>query len=196
MATQSKDSRERLGFAEAVAAHIAPVLAAQGFACTKAKPLVVRFESVAMVLLVSHDRLSYEIELTFLQKAHPSQRYTLHDILDAVLGFGHKEQFLFQASDRDRVVACVRAIAELLDKFGKSVLAGDSAICQRMAAAARLRNEAYTKQVVQTPIRRAAEEAWRGHDYSKVRELYESIEADLTPSETGKLNYARKKMES
>jgi hypothetical protein len=191
MTAQGKDTRERLGFAKAVAAHIAPVLAAQGFACTEATSYVVRFESAEVMLAISHDRLSYEIEVTFARKTDPSQQDTLCDMLDAVLGPGHKEQVFFQASDPDRVVACVKAISELLRNYGQSVLAGESAIYQRMAEVARLRNGAYTKQVVQTPIRKAAEEAWQRHDYPKVRELYESIEADLTPTEKTKLKYAK-----
>ncbi len=60
-----------------------------------------------------------------------------------------------------------------------------------MKEVAQVRNGAYTKQVVQQPIRKAAEEAWRHHDYAKVRELYESIKADLTSVETTKLKYAK-----
>jgi hypothetical protein len=171
--------------------YIAPVLAAQGFACTEATPYVVKFESAEVALAISHDRLSYEIEVAFLCKADLSQKCTLRDMLDAVRGPSHKESEFFQASEPDRVVMCVKAIAELLQKYGQSVLAGEPAVYQWTRESARLRNEAYTKQVVQQPIRKAAEEAWQHHDYRKVRHLYESIESDLVPLEQKRLKYAK-----
>lgn len=191
MTAQGKYTRESLGFAEAVAAHIAPVLAVQGFACTEATPYVVRFESAEVTLAISHDRLSYEIEVVFARKVDPKQQYVLGQMINLFVESDSHKALFFQASDRDRVVACVKAIAELLQKYGQSVLAGEPAIYQRMAEVSRLRNEAYTKQVVQTPIRKAAEEAWQRHDYPKVRELYESIDSDLTATEKTKLKYAK-----
>lgn len=191
MTAQGENVRERLGFTEAVVAHIAPVLTAQGFICIEATPYVVRFESAEMAFDISHDRLSYEVELIFVRKADPSQQYSLRDMLDGVLGPTHREQDFFQASDPDRVVACVKTIAELIQKYGQSALTGEPATYRRMAKVARHRNEVYTKQVVQTPVRKAAEEAWHHHDYPKVRELYESIESDLTSTEKAKLKYAK-----
>jgi len=193
MAAQDNDdiTRTWVKFAEAVAEYIAPILTAQGFACTKTSLYIVRFESTEVVMAISHDPFSYEIEVAFSRKTHPSQRYTLRDMLDAVLGSNHKDQDFYQASEPDRIVRCLKAIAELLRKYAQIALAGEPAAYKRMAEVAQLRNEAFTKQLIQEPIRKAAEKAWRHHDYGKVREMYRSIETDLTPAEQKKLKYAQ-----
>lgn len=193
MTAQNTDSRnrERLGFAEAVRHYIAPVLTARCFTCSEATPYVVKFTSPTVVLALSHAPVSYEIQVTLARKAAPSQLYTLRDILDLALGPEHKDQGFFQASERGRVFECVRAIGDILSKYGETVLPGEPAVYERMDETARHRNEAYTKQVVQGPIRKAAEKAWQEHDYAKVRDLYDSIEPDLTPVERKRLEYAK-----
>jgi hypothetical protein len=191
----AKDSnngrRESLGFAEAVAQYIAPLLTAKGFTRTEQTAYSVRFQSPAVALAVFHEPVSYELDLVYALQAAPSERYNLCDMLDTVLGIGHKEQAFFQASEHDRVVYCIKAIADYLRKYGDKVLIGDPTVYQRMREVTRRRNEAYTKQVVQQPIRQAAEDAWQKHDYAKVRDLYEPIEDDLTPVEKKRLDYAK-----
>ena len=85
---------------------------------------------------------------------------------------------------------CMRTIAGLLREYGKAVLAGEPMAFDQMAEIRRVRNESLTKEVVQKPIRKAAEAAWQNHDYVAVRDLYASIELDLTPTEKKKLAYA------
>jgi hypothetical protein len=82
-------------------------------------------------------------------------------------------------------------IADLLRKHGAEVLAGEPDMYQRLVSEAEARSEAYTKEVVQEPIRTAATDAWQRHDYAKVRELYEALGADLTDIEEKRLEYAR-----
>jgi hypothetical protein len=180
----------RVGFSNAVLEHIKPVLNGQGFACTEATPCIVRFESAHVLVGLFYDR--YDIDVSFALKADPSQEYTLPDMLDLVEGPGRKGYF--QSSEPAGVVASLRVIAELLQKHGQSVLAGESAAYQRMEKLSRLRHEAYTRRIVQADIRKDAEEAWHRHDYIRVRDLYESIAADLAPSEKKKLEYAKKRL--
>jgi len=185
------NARERLGFVKAVAEHIAPVLNDYGFICTESTPCIVKFQSAQVEAAVSHDRLSYEIGASFARKAEPTQRCTLADLLNAALGPGHKQQTFFQASKADDVAWCVKTIAELLRKYGQAVLSGQRTAYQRIEELSRVQNEAFTKQVVQQPVRLKAEEAWQSHNYAEVQDLYESIEADLTPLEKKRLEYAR-----
>ena len=193
MTTQNTESKgpDRLGFADAVATDIAPLLASRGFARSETTPFSVKFHSPNVGVEIFHDPYSFEIELVFARRAEPSSQLGLRDMLDAVLGLGHKETWFFQASTHDRVIACIQAIAQLLRRFGEAVLAGDPMAYQQMEQIARRRNKACTNQIVQRPIRMSAEDAWRNHDYAKVRDLYDSIEADLTPVEKKRLAYAR-----
>lgn len=183
--------RGSLSFTEAVAQYIAPLLIAKGFTCTEQTAYSVKFQSPDVALAVFHEPASYELDLVYALQAAPSERYSLRDMLDTVLGIGHTEQAYFQASEHDRVVYCIKAIADHLRKYGDKFLIGDPTVYQRMREATRRRNEAYTKQVVQQPIRQAAEDAWQKHDYAKVRDLYERIEDDLTPVERKRLSYAK-----
>jgi hypothetical protein len=191
MTVQDGEARELLGFVEAVVEHIAPLVAAQGFACVEATPYVVKFESPKMVLKMSHDRLSYEMETSFVRKPDGQRRYTVRDMLAAELGPAHKERDFFQASQPDAVAHTVKAVAKLLERYGKRVLAGEPEVYERMTIAARTRDEALTNEIVQGPTSRDAEEAWRRRDYALVRDLYERIEADLTHIERAKLKFAK-----
>ena len=183
--------RNQLGFAEAVTAHIAPILATEAFVCTEATESIVKFESPKVVLSLSHNRRDYQIEVALILRANPLLKCTLHDIVNAECGPNGKEQSFFQASNPDRIVACAQAIAEVLTKYGQSVLAGEPVAFERTVKLARLRDEKFTKRVVQQPILKAAEEAWGRRDYGKVRTLYESIEKDLGPVEQNRLKYAK-----
>lgn len=183
--------RENLGFAEAVVQYIATLLTPRGFTCTEQTLYSVKFQSPNVTFAVFHDPVSYEIDLVYARQAAPSERYDLRNMLDALLGPGHEKQAYFQASEPDHVVASVKTIAGLLQRYGETVLDGDPTVYQRIGDLARQHNEVYTKQVVQRPIRKADEDAWQKHDYAKVRDLYDSIEADLTPSEKKRLNYAK-----
>ena len=184
MATQNRNNRacENLGFDEAIAEYIAPILTAHAFACIETSPYVVRFESADVTLAISHDRLSYEIEVAIARNADPRRQYGLGHVMNLVLDPGRKQEVFFQASTPERVVECVKAIGDLLEKFGHEVLTGDPATYSRIDEVARLRGKAFTKEVVRKPVRTAAEKARQSHDYAKVRSLFESIEADLTPS--------------
>jgi len=188
MGTQDcrREGRERLGFAEAVLRHIEPVLVPLGFRRTKQSCYVVMYESENVFLQVIHDPMSYDIGIEFWRLAEPSERCTLGGLLASV-----GEYRSFQASTPGRVNATIVEIADLLRSCGTESLAGAPGAYQRLVKDAEARSEAYTKEVVQQPIRTAAHAAWQRRDYAKVRELYESIEADLTPVEQKRLDYAK-----
>jgi len=183
--------REELGFTEAVAQYIAPMLIARGFTCTEKSIYSVRFQSANVALVVYHDRLSYEIELYCARLTFPSERYSLADLVEASLTPDSENQVFFQASQKEGVTVCIKAIADILLRHGESFLAGDATAYQQIGDTTRRNAAAYEKQSAQRPIHSAAEIAWRQHDYAKVRYLYEPIEGDLTLVERKKLDYAR-----
>jgi hypothetical protein len=182
--------RERLGFVRAVAQYLTPILTAREFICTESTSYIVKFESSRVVATISHDRLSYEIEVAFARETELAQRFTLADVLRAALGPHHDQQTFFQASKAQDVDWCVKRIAELLAKYGQAVLGGEPAAYQRIERIVRVQNNTYTKQIVQKPIRNKAEQAWQNQDYAQVRDLYKSIKSDLTPLEKKRLSYA------
>ncbi|RKX23425.1 MAG: hypothetical protein DRP47_12810 [Candidatus Zixiibacteriota bacterium] len=183
---QSKNNRECLGFSEAVMRYIEPVLTQFGFRLVDTSCYVVSYQSSAVSLEVVHDLLSYDIGMEFRRLYAPSEHCTLGGILASV-----GEVCSFQASTPQRIDAVISRIADLLRKYGAGALNGDIDTYQRLVAEAKARSEAYTKKVVQEPIRTAAIDAWQKHDYAKVKELYESIGADLTAVEKKRLEYAK-----
>jgi hypothetical protein len=189
--TKPEASRKSLGFAEAVSKHLGPELTIHGFVCREATPNVARFESPAVLLAITHETFSYELEATFVRKADPSRQYTLRDML-AAFGPSHEEFHGFQAASPTNVGATVRIIADFLKRYGQRILAGDALAYEEMSKAAELRAETVTKHYAQDPIRNDADRAWHRHDYARVRDLYASIESDLTPLEKRRLEYARK----
>lgn len=186
------EDRGRLGFIQVVTEYIEPLLAVHGLYRTEASAYGAKFESSNVSLSVTHDRLSFEIEVAFARKGSPMGIYTLQDLLDTQLGSASSSKGVFQASSPERTRACIRDIAALLIQYGKDVLNGEASIYQRMGDVRRSHAERYTKTVVQEPVRRAAEEAWHGHDYRRACSLYASIEADLSTVERERLRYARR----
>jgi hypothetical protein len=188
MGTQDcrREEREHLGFAEAVLRHIEPVLVPLGFGRTEQSCYAVMYESAKVFLQVIHDPMSYGIGIEFWRLAEPSERCTLGGLLASA-----GEYRSFQSSTPDGVNTAIVEIADLLRRYGTEALTGDPRTYQRLVKDAEARSEAYTKEVVQQPIRTAAHAAWQKRDYAKVRELYESIDADLTPVERKRLDYAK-----
>ncbi len=186
--------RESLGFAEAIHEHITPLVVAKGFVCTDQTLYSATFQSPNVIMTVVHEPLSYEIELSYALRNTPSERYNLSDLLDTVLGTGHNLQTFFQASERHQINYCVKTVADYLLKYGEKMLVGNVAMYQKIKEATRRRSVSHTKEVVQRPVRIAAEAAWKEHNYATVRQLYEPIERDLTPAERRRLDYARSKV--
>ncbi|MCL4684857.1 hypothetical protein KJ059_08905 [Myxococcota bacterium] len=142
---------------------------------------------------VYHGRQSYEIGVEVGLLADGSgYKFGLSDVLAAVVGSSHCCRTYFQASNAEVMQKCAAEIAALIDEYYGPVLAGDRETWERIAAVAEERNTAYTREVVQQPIREAASEAWARGDYEKVRELYESIRQDLSTVEKKRLAYAEK----
>jgi hypothetical protein len=113
-------------------------------------------------------------------------------VLGAILGWEDKSRTYFQASNQKALRGCIQVIADLVAKYYRPMLAGDLAVLDRVAAYSSEKNAAYTRQLVERPVRDAAAEAWRAKDYVRVRELYRSIRESLTPVERKRLDYAGK----
>lgn len=184
--------REELGFTQAVTQYIGPVLARKGFVCTEQTPYWVKFRSSAVRFDVYHEPLSFEIYISYGRVDRPLERYNLLNMLDAILGPGDRLRGFFQASTREGIVESIKKIADLLTSYGEPALTGDPVSYQRIAEAWQQETNRTGKYLLQGPIREQAETAWKGHDYQRARDLYERIEADLTPLEKARLEYARK----
>ena len=165
-----------------------------GFRLVKCEPpTFVRYESNELFLNVYHGRLSYEIDVEIGRILDPYQRrYWIADVLGAILSWEDKSRTYFQASNQKALRGCIQVIADLVATHDLPMLAGDLGVLDRVAAYASEKNAAYTRQLVEQPVRDAAHKAWRAKDYVRVRELYGSIRDSLTPVERKRLEYAEK----
>jgi hypothetical protein len=189
------NKRASLGFAEAVRAAFDEYLGNLGYRCVESDPTLVRYKSNSTFVNVYHGRTSYEIGLEVGQVSDPEGiRYRLPDILDGVLGPGHAVKTYFQASTRAAVLSCVASIARAVRMHLQPVLQGDPNGLKRIAILARHRDGEVTKKYVQGPVREKADYAWRRKDFERVKQLYESLEPDLTEVEMKRLEYARHKL--
>jgi hypothetical protein len=188
--TEERESPNHV-FVQAVMDYIAPVLAEYGFTCyeksCEKNSSMVGFTSARVTLKMYYEKFC-DIDVVIARKSTPSQSCVLSDML--ALYPDYRGLTSFQAYQQERITGCIRRIAELLHNYGNAVLAGVPSAFERMEEIRHHRAEAYTKEVVQSPIRKRAEQAWRDHNYLAVRNLYTAIAADLTSLEKRKLAYA------
>lgn len=187
-------NRSELRFVEAVEAAFSFLVEKFGFRLVGTEPpTLVRYESGTAFLNVYHGRQSYEINVEVGSIADPAGRsYRLADVLGAIVGLDDSRRTYFQASNREAVRRCVQQIADLVAKHYGPVVRGEADVFDRVAAHTSENSEAYTREVVQRPVREAAEKAWHTKDYAKVQELYASIQDNLTLVEQKRLEYAER----
>ncbi len=182
-----------LGFLASVHLHLEPLLRKYGFVCDSRDKHVVEYQSSAVILRFVHAPLSYELDLVLTHRNEPEKHYSLQDVIDADQDQRAPDQVFFQASTAEGVASCVSSISEILRKTGDAALKGDVATFQRMLQCSRKRNQEYMWKIVDEPLRKEAEIAWKQGDFSKVVHLYESVSGPLTPVESKKLEYASRK---
>lgn len=190
--------RSELRFVEAVEAAFSFLVEKLGYRLAITEPpTFVRYESGTMFFNVYHGRQSYELNVEVGSIADPVGRsYRLPDVLGALLGSDDKRRTYFQASNREAVRRCVQQIADLVARHYGPVLRGDIQVLDRIAAHTSDKSEADTREVVQRPVREAAEKAWHAKDYAKVHELYASIQNNLTLVERKRWEYAARNRQS
>lgn len=194
----SGPNRERLCFKEEVLSAFNFLTKEHGFHCVKAEITFVRYESQSVFINIYHGRGSFEIGFEIGQldvsPKYPEVKYTLGDLLDLV-GVREKEEYtFFQASTKERIKIWVPKLAELVRKYGGSILKGVPDIFGRLKEIQTRNSEMYLKEIRISRIRKKAEEVWHSKDYKTLVKLYESIREDLTPAEAKKLEYARRRL--
>lgn len=177
---------------QAVGDFLSPVLTRLGFDGVSSKQGSFKFDSDKLTVELTHDPYSYEIDIAIAHKHVPGRAHTLLDLVRTIPDEGGKPQSFFQASSSKRVADCVREISRLLETYGHDILRGDEAAYLKMAERAHLASAEYTAEVVDAPIRQAAEQAWQAKNYVDVVKHYGSLAGQLTQVELSRIAYARK----
>jgi hypothetical protein len=134
---------------------------------------------------------SYELDLLATHKDLRRKHFSLQDVVQAA---GGSEPTSYQASTPERAFKCVAWITQILEKYGDGMLRGDSATFNRMEDVSERRARKYTVEVIDSPVRNAADVAWKNKDYREAKRLYESIQGNLTDVETKRYAYAAKRL--
>jgi hypothetical protein len=166
-------------FAKAVNDHLTPLLAARGFTCARADETRVVFQSPDVVVDVTRNAFSFEIDVDVWLSA---DRETLASRVH-LIGY--------QASTPERLDECMRIVAAQFLGPGERLLAGDRDAFADATRIAKAHNAEYTRKIVLAPTPQSAEDAWAARDLAAVARLYGGIEADLTEIERARLRYAR-----
>ncbi len=188
------ESRARIGFVDAVAEFVAPVLLSKGFICIHSSVDSVVYESVKVRVDVLHDALSDEIEVYLSLKTAPALKISLRDFVSAKIGPLPEPGIFFQSRTHRGVSAALSSLAGLLGQYGQGALSGRAAAFEEVDASRRVEAAKLTALYETSQTRDAVREAWERRDYPSVRKLLESI-ATLNPDEKRKLAYAKRRLD-
>lgn len=180
-------------FEELVRTHFEFLVTDYGFDLISSTPDTVRFESKNVFFKITYDDYSFEIETYVGLLAEDPTSYSQVDVLDALLGEANIDQRFFQASSPERMKYCVTRLAHLVRSHYEPVLRGEKEVLRKIDLVVCQKSDALAKEDELRNLRGDAEKAWRDKDYRKLVELFEPVKADLTPSEAGKLAYAKRK---
>ena len=166
-----------------------------GFRSTQSGFDQLRFETESVFVTVTWDRRSGEInEFIGLKprKGGERDRFSLSDLLAMERADLPERKMPFQVADESRLGPFVERLAEDTRAFAQSALAGDRMYFRRLKTSRNAAAQTYMRGMTLQRVRSEAEEAWQRRDFDTVIDLYMSIENDLSGSERGKLDYAKR----
>ena len=176
---------------------VEPVLAAAGYHVVRQEQRVVEYVSSRVRATLTNigpggaapGELNFYVELL----PSPKRSYEIRQIVEAGDVRAGREYRYWGSDDQQELAKGVERLAALLQRYGASALAGDTAFFERMDAIGTQRVAAFAEEVRVEQERPKAEAAFREKRFGEAVRLYEGIEASLTPTEQRKLEIARKK---
>jgi len=193
MSKSKADDIHATTFPRAVAEHF-KFLSSYGFRQTASSPTSVRFESPRAYVTVFHEKVSYEIDLEIGSLENPAMRFPRSTIM---LLFGPEKLKLaesrsYVAQTPDEIA---RGVSKLASQFAGYVNAGlfdDPKLFEHLRYVSDHRLREYAEEIELSDVRKKLDAAWLGKNYARVVDLLEPVRAKLTPSELGKLDFAKK----
>jgi hypothetical protein len=190
------DIGTRLHFADEVARAFS-FLEDAGFRLVNRDAARLQYKTDKVFVTVEWDPRSGEINVFIGRQPRndePRDAFSLRDLLAMQDVRVPERRMPFQVSEEGRLGPFLEKLAEDMRKYGQPALAGDRVFFRRLRAFRSAQSHAYMRDMELRRVRSEAEKAWRKRELDRVIELYTSIENDLTESERGKLDYARRHM--
>jgi hypothetical protein len=181
-------------FADAVA-HAFSFLEDSGYRRVEQGATRIRYETDRVFVAIDWDPRSGELN-AFLglqpTKGEQPDGFSLTDLLRMENVDVPERNMPFQVADETQLGPFLTRLAEDIRAHAQAALAGDRMFFHRLKAFRSAQSQVYMRDMKLRRVRSEVEEAWRGRDFRRVRELYSSIKGDLTEAEKGKLEYATK----
>jgi len=198
--TEPGQERYKLGFREEVLSQFNYLITEYGFQCVKTEVTLVRYESQKVFINIYHGRASYElnVEIGLLINSFilGEQNYTLTELVELEGAPNGTYQAYFQVSSQAGVKKFVPIIAKYVKEHAHNILIGDKSTFERLAQIRTQMSDKYLVKMTLDRVRPRAEEAWKDKRYREFVELYEPIKNDISPTESKKLVYAKKHVQS
>jgi len=192
-----QSSRARLGFRQEALSVFAFLTADYDFSCTHADPNLLTYESEILYVDVYRDPLSYEVGVDHGKLGHDAERKRSFSLVELMRLENPRKAANFRYPaivTADQMRPALVNLAELLKTYGGSVLRGDLSVLKRVRRESARFERDRAKESRLHPVRSRANAAFREKDYTKAVALYESINVDLSPAESRKLEYSKKRM--
>jgi hypothetical protein len=166
-----------------------------GFRLVQQDSTRLQYESDQSAVVVDWDSRSGELNV-FIglrpKTGEPQHLFPLSDLLAMQGVDGLERNTPFQIADENRLAAFLENLAEETQKHAQSALSGDRMLFRRLETFRSAQSETYIRDMELRRVHSEADKAWRNRDLRKLISLYAPIENDLSESERGKLDYARK----
>jgi hypothetical protein len=153
------------------------------------------YESSQSIVVVEWDTRSGEIEVFIglrSAKVEKQETFSLCDILNMQSLDVPERKRPFQVADENLLVSFLEKLAEDTRAYAQPALTGDRMFFRRLETFRSVQSQAYMRDMELRRVRSEADKAWKRKDFDKMVNLYTSIESDLSESEKGKLEYARR----
>lgn len=172
-------------------------LESAGFRLVSSQESELRYESTGVLLGVSWDRRSGELDAFIgLRKKNSIQEdaFSLTDILRMQSAESSESKIPFQVADESHLGPFLQRLAENVQTHAQPALAGDRMFFRRLDAFRGTQAQALSDDMNLRRVRSQVKEAWHRQELGRVIDLYASIENHLTPSEKKKLDYAKRNL--
>lgn len=175
-------------FKETVMSSFAFLTETYGFEYTHANETAAQYESSFLSIAIRYDPYSSEIDLSF-SRPEVECPYSLAELMALnEIEFEWGGTYA-QASTPQALRKVVHAFALVLRQYGAGLLAGDLKVFDQLTE----KQRQCTARTELDEIRKRADEAWQKKDYAELAHLLEPIQAWLSPHESRRLEYARKR---
>jgi len=183
-------------FSDAVTRSLKPLFEKYGLSCVRSDEQIVRFENSSVWVAVHYDsgrsgELGVEIGQIGAEDAVPP--FSLEEVLRCVGVLEARSIEKLATGDERQMSDTMDLLAGLLRTHAEPFLSGDGAMYAKVQSHRWKEGSEYAIATVLKRAREKAHEAWTSGDYWGVVRAFGEVEAHLSPAESKRLEYCRKR---